>query len=318
MELDYVKKCDYVAIFDADHEPPPEFLMRTIPFLMRNPALALVQARWKFGESYITGFCTFAVKREMNANECMMTGIQEMSLNNHFKVEQQSGSSALAFFGFNGTAGVRRILAINEAQGWKERENDRGGDGLNSQSNSPWLEVTSELPSNYRADRYQQHRWACGPANLFKKIAMDIATAKKVSLLKRLFLLYNFFFARRIVSHNCIVIPVSSFFPEVVIPKWGVFYIPTVITLLNSIGTPRSDTCTMFFFTIRSFLGIVQIFTFDCDLDILGERHVLAPMQSCHHWLARSRESKGVCGHRETRRCIEDQTSFNSCKETPR
>lgn len=40
-----------------------------------------------------------------------------------------------------GTAGVWRILAINEAQGWKERENDRGGDGLNSQSNSPWLEV---------------------------------------------------------------------------------------------------------------------------------------------------------------------------------
>lgn len=66
MELDHVKKCDYVAIFDADHEPPPEFLMRTIPFLMRNPALALVQARWKFGESYITGFCTFAVKRESN------------------------------------------------------------------------------------------------------------------------------------------------------------------------------------------------------------------------------------------------------------
>lgn len=78
---------------------------------------------------------------------------------------------------------------------------------------------------------------------------------QKVSLLKKLFLLYNFFFARRIISHNvtfffyCIIIPLSSFFPEVTIPKWGVFYIPTVITILNSIGTPRFDTSHKFIFT---------------------------------------------------------------------
>lgn len=83
----------------------------------------------------------------VNANECIMTRIQEMSLNYHFKMEQQSGSSTMAFFGFNGefcfcscgrrrvtsdshdllisfalgTAGVWRIQAINEAEGWKER-----------------------------------------------------------------------------------------------------------------------------------------------------------------------------------------------------
>lgn len=75
---------------------------------------------------------------------------------------------------------------------------------------------------------------------------------QKVSLPKKLFLLYSFFFARRIIAHNvtfffyCIVIPFSSFFPEVIIPKWGVFYIPTVITILNSIGTPRFDTSHKF------------------------------------------------------------------------
>ena len=46
----YVRECDYVAIFDADFQPDPEFLWRTVPFLMYNPELALVQARWKFGE----------------------------------------------------------------------------------------------------------------------------------------------------------------------------------------------------------------------------------------------------------------------------
>jgi hypothetical protein len=38
-----------VAIFDADFQPEPDFLHRTVPFLVHNPELALVQARWKFG-----------------------------------------------------------------------------------------------------------------------------------------------------------------------------------------------------------------------------------------------------------------------------
>ena len=46
----YVRECDYVAIFDADFQPDPHFLWRTVPFLMYNPELALVQARWKFGK----------------------------------------------------------------------------------------------------------------------------------------------------------------------------------------------------------------------------------------------------------------------------
>ena len=50
MEIEYVQQCDYVSIFDADFQPAPDFLMRTVPFLMHNPEIALVQARWKFGE----------------------------------------------------------------------------------------------------------------------------------------------------------------------------------------------------------------------------------------------------------------------------
>ena len=51
MKRSYVKQCDYVAIFDADFQPEPDYLWRTIPFLTHNPQLALVQARWKFGNS---------------------------------------------------------------------------------------------------------------------------------------------------------------------------------------------------------------------------------------------------------------------------
>jgi beta-mannan synthase len=38
----------------------------------------------------------------VNYNVCLMTRIQKMSLDYHFKVEQQSGSFIHAFFGFNG------------------------------------------------------------------------------------------------------------------------------------------------------------------------------------------------------------------------
>lgn len=56
MKHNYVKLCDYVAIFDADFQPEPDFLWRTVPFLTNNPEIALVQARWKFGKlSYV--FC---------------------------------------------------------------------------------------------------------------------------------------------------------------------------------------------------------------------------------------------------------------------
>ncbi|KAH9612071.1 hypothetical protein KSS87_009183 [Heliosperma pusillum] len=57
MKHDYVQECDYVAIFDADFQPEPDYLWRTIPFLVHNPQIGLVQARWKFG-TYICLFLT--------------------------------------------------------------------------------------------------------------------------------------------------------------------------------------------------------------------------------------------------------------------
>lgn len=38
----------------------------------------------------------------VNSDECLLTRMQEMSLDYHFKVEQEVGSATHAFFGFNG------------------------------------------------------------------------------------------------------------------------------------------------------------------------------------------------------------------------
>jgi len=40
--------------------------------------------------------------------------------------------------------------------------------------------------------------------------------------------------------------------PEVVVPKWGAVYIPSIITLLNSVGTTR--------YLFLSFNSIVPFF----------------------------------------------------------
>ncbi|CAA2962212.1 glucomannan 4-beta-mannosyltransferase 9-like [Olea europaea var. sylvestris] len=237
LKHNYVKHCDYVAIFDADFQPEPDFLRRTIPFLVHNPELALVQARWKF----------------VNADECLMTRMQEMSLDYHFTVEQEVGSATHAFFGFNGTAGVWRIAAIDEAGGWKDRTTVEDMDLAVRASLKGWkflylgtLMVKNELPSTFKAFRYQQHRWSCGPANLFRKMFSEIVRNKKVSFWKKVYVIYSFFMVRKITAHivtfvfYCIVLPATVLVPEVEVPKWGSVYIPAIITVLNAAGTPRS------------------------------------------------------------------------------
>uniref|UniRef100_A0A453SJ97 Glycosyltransferase 2-like domain-containing protein n=1 Tax=Aegilops tauschii subsp. strangulata TaxID=200361 RepID=A0A453SJ97_AEGTS len=49
MKHGYVKDCDFVVIFDADFQPEPDYLSRAMPFLIHNPEIALIQARWVFG-----------------------------------------------------------------------------------------------------------------------------------------------------------------------------------------------------------------------------------------------------------------------------
>ncbi|KAL2937591.1 Glucomannan 4-beta-mannosyltransferase 2 [Bienertia sinuspersici] len=237
LKRDYVKHCEYVAIFDADFRPETDYLRRAIPFLMHNSDIALVQARWRF----------------VNANECLMTRMQEMSLDYHFKVEQEVGSSTHAFFGFNGTAGVWRIAAIDEAGGWKDRTTVEDMDLAVRASLRGWkfvylgdLQVKSELPSTFKAFRFQQHRWSCGPANLFRKMVMEIVRNKNVRFWKKVYVIYSFFLVRKITAHMvtfffyCVILPLTILVPEVEVPIWGSVYIPSVITILNSVGTPRS------------------------------------------------------------------------------
>lgn len=69
---------------------------------------------------------------------------------------------------------------------------------------------------------------------------------QKVTLFKKLYVIYSFFFVRKIIAHMftfffyCVVLPLTVLIPEVYVPKWGAIYLPCIITTLNSVGTPRS------------------------------------------------------------------------------
>ncbi|KAF8014674.1 hypothetical protein BT93_H0473 [Corymbia citriodora subsp. variegata] len=105
MSCDYVKDYEFVAIFDADFQPGPDFLKKTVPYFKGNDDLALVQTRWAF----------------VNKDENLLTRLQNINLSFHFEVEQQVNGVFINFFGFNGTAGVWRIKALEDCGGWLER-----------------------------------------------------------------------------------------------------------------------------------------------------------------------------------------------------
>ena len=149
-----------MAVFDADFHPESDFLLRTIPYLRDNPAVGFVQARWTFA----------------NASESLLTRVQEISLNYHTKCEQYARSATGAFLNFNGTAGVWRRDCIEKAGGWNARTTVEDMDLSLRAYLQGWqfvflhdVECVNELPSSYDAYRKQQHRWSCGPMQLWKK-----------------------------------------------------------------------------------------------------------------------------------------------------
>ena len=96
--------CDapYVAIFDADFVPPPDFLRRTVPALVADDGLCFVQARWGHN----------------NRDANWLTRVQGVLLDSHFAMEQEARFRAGLPMSFNGTAGVWNRFAIEQAGGW--------------------------------------------------------------------------------------------------------------------------------------------------------------------------------------------------------
>ena len=96
-------KGDFIAIFDADFVPRPDFLKKTIPHF-NHDRVGVVQTRWE----------------HINEDYSIITRLQALQLNVHFTVEQVGRMQAQQFLQFNGTAGIWRKVCIEEAGGWED------------------------------------------------------------------------------------------------------------------------------------------------------------------------------------------------------
>lgn len=236
MSCDYVKDYEFVAIFDADFQPTPDFLKQTVPHFKDNPEIGLVQTRWAF----------------VNKDENLLTRLQNINLCFHFEVEQQVNGVFLNFFGFNGTAGIWRIKALEESGGWLERTTVEDMDIAVRAHLNGWkfiylndVRVLCEVPESFEAYRKQQHRWHSGPMQLFRVCLPAIVTSK-ISVWKKANLILLFFLLRKLIlpfysfTLFCVVLPLTMFIPEAELPFWVVCYIPILMTLLNILPAPKS------------------------------------------------------------------------------
>ncbi|KAK1393491.1 hypothetical protein POM88_012547 [Heracleum sosnowskyi] len=109
----------------------------------------------------------------------------DISYDYHFTVEQEVGSATHACFGFNGTCGIWRIAAINEAGGWKDQTTVEDMDLAVRASLKGWKFVyLGDLQhiQGLSVSATQMVLRSCGPANLFRKMVMEIVRNKKVNL----------------------------------------------------------------------------------------------------------------------------------------
>ncbi len=158
---------EFVAIFDADFVPPPDFLRKTIPYFA-DPKVAVVQARWG----------------HLNREFSLLTVAQSLGIDGHFGVEQSARCWGNLLLNFNGTAGVWRRSAIEDAGGWAHdtltedldlsyRAQLRGWRILYR----PELVCPAELPVLITGFKSQQRRWAKGSIQTALKLLPAVLRA---------------------------------------------------------------------------------------------------------------------------------------------
>lgn len=150
---------DFIAIFDADFVPKPEFINDIIGYF-NNPKIGMVQTRWE----------------HLNEEYSLLTKLLSFAIDAHFSVEQGGRQAAHSFINFNGTAGMWRRKTIDEAGGWQDDCLTEDLDLSFRAQLIGWqflfvenIATPSELPAHMSAIRTQQFRWTKGAAETGRK-----------------------------------------------------------------------------------------------------------------------------------------------------
>jgi len=158
-------KGDFIAIFDADFVPSPDYLEQMMPYFHNNGKIGCIQARWG----------------HINREASWLTRAQANGIDGHFIIEQEVRSQNHLFLNFNGTAGIWRKACIEDAGGW---QHDTLTEDLDLSYRAqlkcwqiqyiPHVIVPAELPVHINALKRQQFRWAKGSIQTAQKLLMDL------------------------------------------------------------------------------------------------------------------------------------------------
>ena len=243
---------DFIAIFDADFIPDPDFLIRTMPSFDADN-IGVVQTRWG----------------HINKTYSILTELQAFGLNGHFAIEQGGRSSAGHYINFNGTGGIWRKKCIEDAGGW---EHDTLTEDLDLSYRAQikgwkfrYLEdviAPAELPITMSALKSQQHRWMKGGAECFVKMWKRLLTAKNVKFADRvhgLSHLFNssvFMFILVVSLLSLVVLHIKDSFSDLnYILQYMAFFIVSTIFLMYYYWNSYRDKTERKFNSFIRFVG---------------------------------------------------------------
>ena len=151
---------EFIAVFDADFLPPEQILRKTVNYFA-DERVGMVQTRWA----------------HLNRGTSLLTQAQAVLLDGHFVIEHTARNRSGRFMSFNGTAGIWRKSAIEDAGGW---QHDTLTEDLDLSYRAqlrgwkfvflPDLTSPAELPPEMNAFKAQQHRWTKGGVQTCMKL----------------------------------------------------------------------------------------------------------------------------------------------------
>lgn len=244
---------EYIAIFDADFIPGPDFLMRTLPYFA-NDRIGLVQTRWG----------------HINASQSWLTRVQELGLNGHFLIDQESRSKSGMFMSFNGTAGVWRKNCVIDAGGWQFDTLTEDLDLSYRAQMKGWklrycseIVTPAELPFLLNAVQTQQFRWIKGGIETSRKILGKLWACKlplPVKIFGSFHLLSNYIYLFILLNS---ILSVPAMFVKNLSPQFElyfqlstVFFLVFLINFSYCFTTIRIEEKSF----SRAFLQIIQVF----------------------------------------------------------
>ena len=230
-------KGEFVAIFDADFVPYPDFLRKTIPHFT-DDGIGVVQARWE----------------HINENYSILTKLQAFALDAHFSVEQQGRCEGGHFLNFNGTAGVWRRKTIDDGGGWQADTLTEDLDLSYRSQLKGWrfkfieeLGAPAELPAVMSAIKSQQFRWTKGAAEVAKKNLWKVLRSKLPfgTKLHATFHLLNSFLFICILLTGLLSVPLLFFKahePELdKVFQWGSIFMISLLALILFFWVSRTS-----------------------------------------------------------------------------